>query len=112
MSKKQRVVFEFGTHNPGASEPPVRSSPLVRRSDLGLVTRLVRVTDHAATGQLMREARLKAGLSLRAMARRLGLSAPFISDLERGRRSWDEGRVERYAGVLVTPNNDIRDPAQ
>ena len=55
------------------------------RKDIGLVTRLVRLPDNAATGQLMREARKRAGLSVREMARRLGQSAPFVSDLELGR---------------------------
>ncbi len=79
--------------------------PVVRRHDLGLVTRLVRVPDNAATGQLMREARKRAGLSLREMARRLGQSAPFVSDLELGRRGWDEKRIEQWADVLVPPNS-------
>ena len=82
----------------------VRSSELVRRH-LGLVTRLVRVPDNAATGQLMREARKRAGLSLREMARRLGQSASFVSDLELGRRGWDEKRIEQWADVLVPPND-------
>ena len=87
----------------------VRSSELVRRHDLGLVTRLVRVPDNAATGQLMREARKRAGLSLREMARRLGQSAPFVSDLELGRRGWDEKRIAQWADVLVPPNDEMRD---
>lgn len=80
------------------------AAPNVRRHDLGLVTRLVRVPDNAATGQLMREARKRAGLTLREMARRLGQSAPFVSDLELGRRGWDEKRIEQWADVLVPPN--------
>lgn len=90
----------------------VRSSELVRRYELGLVTRLVRVSDNTATGQLMREARKRAGLSLREMARRLGQSAPFVSDLELGRRKWDWKRIEQWADVLVPPNAEVSHSAQ
>lgn len=69
---------------------------------LSLATRIVRITDNAATGQMMREARKRAGLSLREMARRLGQSAPFISDLELGRRGWDEKRIEQWKKMLAT----------
>lgn len=78
-----------------------RHHRIVRRHDIGLVTRLVRVPDNVATGQLMREARKRAGLSVREMARRLGQSAPFVSDLELGRRGWDEARLEQWAKVLL-----------
>lgn len=44
--------------------------------------------DHIKTGARVRNARLRAGVSLRELARRLNLSAPFVSDLERGRRNW------------------------
>ncbi len=69
---------------------------------LSLATRIVRITDNAATGQMMREARKRAGLSLREMARRLGQSAPFISDLELGRRGWDEKRIKQWEKILAT----------
>lgn len=39
-------------------------------------------------GSMMREEREKAGISLREMARRLGISAPYLSDLERGNRGF------------------------
>ena len=88
------------------SAPPGSVQRMVRRHDIGLVTRLVRVPDNAATGQLMREARKRSGLSVREMARRLGQSAPFVSDLELGRRGWDEERIEQWAKVLLPPNAD------
>ena len=84
---------------------------MVRRHDIGLVTRLVRVPDNAATGQLMREARKRAGLSVREMARRLGQSAPFVSDLELGRRGWNDERIEQWAKVLLPPNIVIKHPS-
>jgi len=87
------------------ADTPGSVQRMVRRHDIGLVTRLVRVPDNAATGQLMREARKQAGLSVREMARRLGQSAPFVSDLELGRRGWDEERIEQWAKVLLPPND-------
>ena len=77
---------------------------LVRRKDIGLVTRLVPRVDNVATGALMRQARLKAGLTLREMARRLKCSAPYVCDLELGRRGWNESRLEEWARILCTSN--------
>lgn len=67
---------------------------------LELVTHLVRVPDNIATGQLARQARYYAGLTLREVARRLKLSAPFVSDLELGRRKWSEKRIRQFANAL------------
>lgn len=94
-----KPTTETRTDTPGSLER------MVRRHDIGLVTRLRRVTDNAATGQLMREARQRAGLSVREMARRLGQSAPFVSDLELGRRGWNDKRIEQWAKVLLPPND-------
>lgn len=57
----------------------------------------------------MREARLKAGLSLREMARRLKMSAPYVSDLELGRRGWTEKKIEQWAAILCPPNTQRSD---
>lgn len=40
----------------------------------------------AATGQVLRQARLKAGLTAAEVARRSGLSKAFLSDVENGKR--------------------------
>lgn len=68
----------------------------MRRSDIGLVTRRVEQIDHVATGRLMREARKSLGISLREMARRMDVSAPFLSDLESGQRNWTAARIEQW----------------
>lgn len=94
-----------------ASEPPVRVQPVVRRIDVGIVHRMVREIDHATTGYLFRQARKKAKLSLREMARRLKLSAPFVSDLELGRRNWTEEMAERFTDILCPPNAEVSHPA-
>ena len=103
--QQKMVDSKLYTRQLKMDSPPVRSSELVWRHDLGLVTRLVRVPDNAATGKLMCEARKRAGLTLRELARRLGQSASFISDLELGRRGWNEKRIEQWASVLGTPNS-------
>jgi transcriptional regulator with XRE-family HTH domain len=38
-------------------------------------------------GQRIRELRDKADLSLRELAKKIGISSPFLSDIELGRRS-------------------------
>lgn len=47
----------------------------------------VEVFDLVMFGQELRAMRLGADISLREMARRLNLSAPFLSDCELGRRN-------------------------
>jgi transcriptional regulator with XRE-family HTH domain len=49
-------------------------------------------------GQAIREAREKKGISLRELARRLDVSAPYISDVEHGRRSFL--RLSECAAIL------------
>ena len=56
--------------------------------------------DPAAVGQQMRELRMKAGLTLATVAARMVLSAPYISDLERGNRNFNEELVTRYKEAL------------
>lgn len=53
--------------------------------------------DHTEAGRIIRALRTKAGVSVRGLAKRLGCTASFISDLERGRRNWTE---ERFAKAV------------
>ena len=53
----------------------------------------IEVIDHVSTGAKMRRFRLRYGISLRALAKVLKVSAPYLSDLERGRRCWTPKRV-------------------
>jgi transcriptional regulator with XRE-family HTH domain len=53
-------------------------------------------------GQMVRELRERKGVSLRAVAKRLGLSAAFISDLERGRRNWSKQRFDEVERAILT----------
>lgn len=91
-----------------------------KRSDSGvtrlfggthLVTKLVREIDHVATGERMRKCRCEAKISLREMARRLGYSAPFLSDLELGRRNWSQEIAGKYAAIIHPQNVPTLPPA-
>ena len=49
-----------------------------------------------ASAVLMRAVRINAGISLREMARRLNFSAPYLSDIERGRRACPRDVLTAY----------------
>ena len=51
-------------------------------------------------GMMMRKERLKARVGLREVARQLGYSAAYLSDLELGRRAWNDDLVAAYDKVL------------
>ena len=53
------------------------------------------------TGRRARALRQKRGLSLREVARRMKVSAPFLSDLERGRRNWNVETKRRFNAALT-----------
>ena len=57
-------------------------------------------TDEVALGYMMRKLRIAQSVSLRAHARKLKWSAPYVSDLELGRRGWSENRVALYIAAL------------
>lgn len=59
-----------------------------------------RVLDPRETGNEMRQMREKRRVSVHEMARRLNLSAPYISDLELGRRAFNAGLIQRYKAAL------------
>jgi transcriptional regulator with XRE-family HTH domain len=46
--------------------------------------------NHRAAGKIVRDARKRAGVSLRELARRMDISAPYLSDMELGKRNWDK----------------------
>jgi transcriptional regulator with XRE-family HTH domain len=55
------------------------------------------------TGESFRELRLRAGLTLAALARRTGLSVGALSDLERGKGGADHHLFGRLAEVYGVP---------
>ena len=68
-----------------------------------LKTRRIVAVDHAGTGAAVRKYRLRLGRSLRSVARSLGCSATYLSDLERGKRRWNRALLEKVNNVLAHP---------
>lgn len=56
--------------------------------------------DHIKTGASVRQLRKRKKVSLRNLAIQMGVSAPFLSDLELGRRSWTEERFNQAQRLL------------
>lgn len=56
----------------------------------------------------LRSLRESRGLSVRAAAKQLGVSAPFLSDIELGRRFPSEEVLERMALLLEIPLDELR----
>lgn len=55
-----------------------------------------RIKDPVAQGQMMRAMRKATGKGLRETAALMGVSAAYVSDLELGRRAWNESITKRY----------------
>lgn len=56
--------------------------------------------DPRVIGAAMRELRVKAGVPQKELARSLKLSAPYLVDLEAGRRAFNSELVTRYKKAL------------
>ena len=61
-------------------------------------------------GNAVRHARTEAGLTLRALAERSGVSLRFLSDLEAGRGNISVGRLVEVARALGVPVTDLVAP--
>jgi transcriptional regulator with XRE-family HTH domain len=59
-------------------------------------------------GEFIREKREAAGLSLRELARRVEITAPFLSDIELGRRAPAEKNLALIAKELGIPLGEIQ----
>ena len=60
----------------------------------------VKVIDHKATGAGWRRKRERHHIRLRGLADEMSVSAPYLSDLERGRRNWSDELEEKYQTCL------------
>src|SRR6266576_6952954 len=58
-------------------------------------------------GQRVRELREKADLSIRELAKRIGVTPPFLSDIELGRRFPSEEILGKLAAALNVPVEDL-----
>src|SRR5215813_1224186 len=59
-------------------------------------------------GQRLRELRDKADLSVRELAKRIGVSSPFLSDIELGRRFPSEEILGKLAKALNVSLEDLK----
>ena len=59
-------------------------------------------------GQRLRELRDSADLSVRELAKRIGISSPFLSDIELGRRFPSEEVLGKLAAALKVPLEDLK----
>jgi transcriptional regulator with XRE-family HTH domain len=59
-------------------------------------------------GQRLRELRDRADLSARELAKRIGVSSPFLSDIELGRRFPSEEVLGKLAAALNVPLEDLK----
>jgi len=55
-----------------------------------------RWTTHKRIGGMLKFRRIHDGLSLRKLGVRMKISAAYLSDLENGRRLWDEARIHKF----------------
>ena len=54
----------------------------------------------ARAAKELRLLREDAGVSLRTVAKNMGLSAPYVSDVELGRRGLNTGLIQKYVAAL------------
>ena len=60
-------------------------------------------------GDRIRQARLASGMSLRGLAREVGVSASFVSDIERNKRLPSMDVMSRMCGVLGIDKSELVD---
>jgi transcriptional regulator with XRE-family HTH domain len=67
---------------------------------LRLRTKSVLTIDHVATGEVARILRKRCRKSLRSVAKKLKVSAAYLSDLELGKRNWNAERLIQFEKAL------------
>ena len=58
-------------------------------------------------GQRIKEARLKSGMTQKALAKKLGVAEKYINDVELGRKVVQESFINKAAKILNADLNDI-----
>lgn len=76
--------------------------PTLAQQFIGHFSKIVEVWEiqHDDLGQLLRKIRKEQKISLRAHAKLMGFSTPFVGDLELGRRNWTKENVQLYLSKL------------
>ncbi|HXT39018.1 MAG TPA: helix-turn-helix transcriptional regulator [Candidatus Angelobacter sp.] len=62
----------------------------------------------ATLGEIIKQSRERTGLSIREFARRSDVSAPFLSDIELGRRYPSDEVLARFAKIFKTPIEELK----
>lgn len=57
--------------------------------------------DQKKTGEDKRRERIESGFSQTLVADDMGISAAYLSDLERGRRNWSADLLERFRLAIM-----------
>lgn len=60
----------------------------------------VELIDHEKTGLMVRVKRRELGVPLSILGKRVGLSASYLSELERGDRAWSDELFQKVWGAL------------
>jgi ribosome-binding protein aMBF1 (putative translation factor) len=81
---------------------------LVSAEDAITLARQKHAEAQVRVGAALRAARERKGLSLRQCASRLKLSAPYLSDVELGRRGMTDGNLEMLMGIVGPPTMQDR----
>jgi tRNA A-37 threonylcarbamoyl transferase component Bud32 len=60
---------------------------------------------HARVGRALRACRERHDISLRTVAEKMGVSAPYLSDVERGYRTLSSDNLETYMDLVIPSRN-------
>ena len=71
------------------------------------IQRLERKLKMSRVGEKIKEARLKAGMTQKALGKKLGVAEKFINEVETGRKIVQESFIEKAAKILNTDLNDV-----
>lgn len=65
--------------------------------------------NHVEAGRLIRSEREMAGVKMRALATEMKISAPYLHDLEMGKRNWSEEYFKSaQAGIAKLSGKEVR----
>jgi DNA-binding transcriptional regulator YiaG len=89
-----------------SQEEAITSLPLWIQDTKSAVMKTFRWTpDWVVVGELVRHRREEVKMSLRSMATMMGVSATYVSDMERGLRAWPSGRLVDATYILTEAEN-------
>lgn len=60
-----------------------------------------KIIDPCIVGPVLRLKRISTSISLRTMAKRIGISAMYLSEMERGLKAWSGERIQQFLNELA-----------